>query len=57
MTRAKISSLSAAVAASRRWRQLHADDAPGVARDRRVAIFFKERAVQQGASFDPLWRR
>ncbi len=27
------------------------------ARDDRVAHFFKERAVQQGVSFDPVWRR
>ena len=37
--------------------ELYADGAPGVARDYRVAVFFKARAVQQGASFDPAWRR
>jgi hypothetical protein len=37
--------------------ELDADGAPGVARDDRVAVFFKERAVRQGASFDPAWRR
>ena len=42
---------------SRRLMELYADGAPGVARDYRVAVFFKERAVQQGASFDPVWRR
>ena len=42
---------------SQRLMELYADGAPGVARDYRVAVFFKERAVQQGASFDPLWRR
>jgi len=42
---------------SQRLMELYADGAPGVARDYRVAVFFKERAVQQGASFDPVWRR
>jgi len=42
---------------SQRLMELYADGAPGVARDYRVAVFFKERAVQQGASFDPAWRR
>ena len=42
---------------SQRLMELYADGAPGVARDYRVAVFFKERAVQQGASFDPGWRR
>ena len=42
---------------SQRLMELYADGAPGVARDYRVAVFFKERAVQQGASFDPDWRR
>ena len=42
---------------SQRLMELYADGAPGVARDYRVAVFFKERAVQQGASFDPMWRR
>ena len=42
---------------SQRLMELYADGAPGVARDYRVAVFFKERAVQQGASFDPIWRR
>ena len=42
---------------SQRLMELYADGAPGVARDYRVAVFFKERAVQQGASFDPNWRR
>jgi TPR repeat protein len=42
---------------SLRLMELYADGAPGVARDYRVAVFFKERAVQQGASFDPVWRR
>jgi hypothetical protein len=42
---------------SQRLMELYADGAPGVARDYRVAVFFKERAVQQGASFDPFWRR
>jgi len=41
---------------SQRLMELYADGAPGVARDYRVAVFFKERAVQQGASFD-VWRR
>jgi TPR repeat protein len=41
---------------SQRLMELYADGAPGVARDYRVAVFFKERAVQQGASLDPLWR-
>jgi hypothetical protein len=36
--------------------ELYADGAPGVARDYRVAVFFKERAVQQGVSFEPVWR-
>jgi hypothetical protein len=44
-------------ASSRRLMELYADGAPGVARDYRVAVFFKERALQQGASFDPAWRR
>jgi len=44
-------------ASSQRLMELYADGAPGVARDYRVAVFFKERAVQQGASFDPVWRR
>ena len=44
-------------ASSQRLMELHADGAPGVARDDRVAVFFKERAVQQGVSFDPVWRR
>jgi hypothetical protein len=43
-------------ASSQRLMELYADGAPGVARDYRVAVFFKERAVQQGASFDPAWR-
>jgi len=42
---------------SQRLMELYADGAPGVARDYRVAVFFKERAVQQGASFDTVWRR
>jgi hypothetical protein len=42
---------------SQRLMELYADGAPGLARDYRVAVFFKERAVQQGASFDPVWRR
>jgi hypothetical protein len=42
---------------SRRLMELYADGAPGVARDYRVAVFFKERAVQQGVSFEPAWRR
>ena len=42
---------------SQRLMELYADGAPGVARDYRVAVFFKERAVQQGVSFDPVWRR
>ena len=42
---------------SQRLMELYADGAPGVARDYRVAVFFKERAVQQGANFDPVWRR
>jgi hypothetical protein len=42
---------------SQRLMELYADGAPGVARDYRVAVFFKERAVQQGASFEPVWRR
>ena len=42
---------------SQRLMELYADGAPGLARDYRVAVFFKERAVQQGASFDPAWRR
>jgi len=42
---------------SQRLMELYADGAPGVARDYRVAVFFKERAVQQGASFEPIWRR
>ena len=42
---------------SQRLMELYADGAPGVARDYRVAVFFKERAVQQGVSFDPTWRR
>ena len=42
---------------SQRLMELYADGAPGVARAYRVAVFFKERAVQQGASFDPAWRR
>jgi len=41
---------------SQRLMELYADGAPGVARDYRVAVFFKERAVQQGAAFDPVWR-
>jgi hypothetical protein len=44
-------------ASSQRLMELYADGAPGVARDYRVAVFFKERAVQQGANFDPVWRR
>ena len=44
-------------ASSQRLMELYADGAPGVARDYRVAVFFKERAVQQGADFDPAWRR
>jgi len=44
-------------ASSRRLMELYADGAPGVARDYRVAVFFKERAVQQGADFDPVFRR
>lgn len=44
-------------ASSQRLMELYADGAPGVARDYRVAVFFKERAVQQGANFDPAWRR
>ena len=43
-------------ASSQRLMELYADGAPGVARDYRVAVFFKERAVQQGASLDPVWR-
>jgi hypothetical protein len=43
-------------ASSQRLMELYADGAPGVARDYRVAVFFKERAVQQGASLDPIWR-
>ncbi|HEX7689172.1 MAG TPA: hypothetical protein VF453_15765, partial [Burkholderiaceae bacterium] len=42
---------------SRRLMELYADGAPGVARDYRVAVFFKERAIQQGATFEPTWRR
>ena len=42
---------------SRRLMELHADGVPGAARDDRVAVFFKERAVRQGASIDPAWRR
>jgi TPR repeat protein len=41
---------------SRRLMELYADGGPGVARDYRVAVFFKERAVQQGVSFEPGWR-
>ena len=41
---------------SQRLMELYADGAPGVARDYRVAVFFKERAVQQGASFESVWR-
>lgn len=41
---------------SQRLMELYADGAPGVARDYRVAVFFKERAVQQGVSFEPVWR-
>jgi hypothetical protein len=37
--------------------ELPVHGASGVARDDRVAVFFKERAVQQGVSFDPFWRR
>jgi hypothetical protein len=42
---------------SHRLMEFHVDGAPGAARDDRVAVFFKERAVQQGASIDPAWRR
>ncbi|MET0383797.1 MAG: hypothetical protein ABW032_10295, partial [Burkholderiaceae bacterium] len=41
---------------SQRLMELYADGAPGVARDYRVAVFFKERAVQQGVSFESSWR-
>jgi TPR repeat protein len=43
-------------ASSQRLMELYADGAPGVARDYRVAVFFKERAMQQGVSFEPSWR-
>ncbi len=43
-------------ASSQRLMELYADGAPGVARDYRVAVFYKERAVQQGVAFEPLWR-
>ena len=42
---------------SERLMELYTDGAPGVARDYRVAVFFKERAVRQGVSFEPSWRR
>jgi hypothetical protein len=57
MTPTNFSSLSPDVASWRRPRELHADGAPGAARDHRVAVFFKERAVHPRSSFDPLWRR
>jgi TPR repeat protein len=43
-------------AASQRLMELYADGAPGLGRDYRAAVFYKERAVAQGALLDPPWR-
>lgn len=43
-------------AASQRLMELYADGAPGLGRDYRAAILYKERAVSQGALIDPPWR-
>ena len=48
--------LAAAMLLRAHWPEVYADGGPGVARDYRVAVFFKERAVQQGVSFEPGWR-
>jgi len=42
---------------SRRLMELFADGAPGVSRDYRAAVYYKQLAVRQGDSFDTTWRR
>lgn len=49
-------SLRGHAAASQRLMEIYADGAPGVGRDYRAAVYYKERAVAQGASLDPPWR-